>query len=329
MTLLYYEAFEDSLDTTWNAAGTFVTGRNGKCLSVGAAGQINCSPAVSPTGFVIGYAHRVSALGSSVVFRNSNAVQTQISLALTSDGKYTLYLGQTSDTQIGKSSTVFAINSWNYVEMKMGAAGFANTGGTIEVRVNGTTEITYSGDTLFGSGSAALVTFIISGGGVTVLTDDMYLLDLTGSAPFNDFLGDCRIEQLLPNGAGATTQWTPSTGSNFSCVDETPPNAGTDYVGSTTSGQRDLYTMADLTSTTGTVLAVRPVFNLAKSDTGVDPAMRAVIRGSDGTIKQQATMPAQSITYVTRPGFIETTQPNGSAWSIADVNGMQMGQEIV
>lgn len=330
MALITIEAFEDSVDTGWSGTLAFATARFGKGLSFGSGQNASYTLPTAVTGFVCGFAQRFTALpGTNSGMAFNNSAGSQMAVAIQQNGKYGLFRGGVNATLLASSTTTFVINSWNYIEVKCN--GFTDAGGTCQVRINGALEIDFAGDTLLTAASPASLTQIVPNSATsnTLLYDDLYLLDLTGSAPYNDYLGDCRVEQLLPTGAGATTQWTPSgTGGNFAQVDETPPNS-TDYVGSATSGQRDLYAMSDLGSTSGTVLAVRPVFNLAKSDTGADPGVRAVLRGGDGTVRTQTTLPPQSITYVTRPGVIETTQPNGSAWSITDVNALQVGQEIV
>ncbi len=57
-------------------------------------------------------------------------------------------------------------------------------------------------------------------GGVGMQIDDLTFCDSTGSAPYDGFLGNVRVQALLPAGAGASTQFTPSTGSdpNWQCA---------------------------------------------------------------------------------------------------------------
>jgi hypothetical protein len=64
------------------------------------------------------------------------------------------------------------------------------------------------------------------------------------------------IELLTPNGAGASTDLTPSAGSNYACVDEVPSDGDTTYVSGETVGDHDSYALSDLTLE-GTVRAVQ------------------------------------------------------------------------
>jgi len=60
--------------------------------------------------------------------------------------------------------------------------------------------------------------------------DDFYILD--GNSPNNDFLGDCRIDTIYPNGAGAYSDFTPSAGTNYENVhDKTVDQEATGFGG--------------------------------------------------------------------------------------------------
>lgn len=69
--------------------------------------------------------------------------------------------------------------------------------------------------------------------------DDVYVLDTTGPAPHQDFLGDCRVLCGVPIGQ-ELTEFTPSAGTNWEAVDERPPSVA-DYNEAATVGQRDRF----------------------------------------------------------------------------------------
>ena len=97
--------------------------------------------------------------------------------------------------------------------------------------------------------------------------DDLYVCDSAGSTN-NGFLGDCRIDTIYPSGAGNYTQFTPSTGSNYTCVDETAPNT-TDYVDGATVGDRDSYALGNLSALSSqTVYGVQVNAAILKDDAG-------------------------------------------------------------
>jgi hypothetical protein len=70
------------------------------------------------------------------------------------------------------------------------------------------------------------------------------------------WVGPSSIQGLVPTGAGATTQFDPSTGSNYACVDEVPAS-DTDYIYTNTANDVDTYACGNLTGTINSVKAVQ------------------------------------------------------------------------
>lgn len=223
------------------------------------------------------------------------------------------------------ANSVYTFNTWCYLEIK---CTIADSGGRLTVRMNGSQIIDFTGDTRNG-GTAAQVDYmnVRFGNAVGPLNfiDDWYWLDSTGSAPYNDFLGDVKIETLIPTSAGASTQFTPSTGANWAAVDEIPASMA-DYVQSSTPGQRDSYTMSDLVTAVGQVLAARPIALALKSDAGA-ASLRVNSRSSGGTVRQGAaqTLSPSALWYL---GDLQTTDPDGAAWTVASLNSAEFGVEV-
>jgi hypothetical protein len=157
----------------------------------------------------------------------------------------------------------------------------------------------------------------------------MYLLDTAGAAPYNDFLGDVRVIRMLPNNNGVSSQLVGSDGNstdNYLLVDEMPV-ATSDYVGSLTVGNRDLYELSDL-PTSGLVYATQPVVWATKTDVGAR-SLKLLQRASGGTIVSST---AQSVTfgsYIWCYGDLRTTDPAGAALTVANTNSQQVGVEVV
>jgi len=135
-----------------------------------------------------------------------------------------------------------------------------DTAGTYEVRVNGVTKLT---------GGPADTKFTAS-----AWIDQVQFLGLiAGNTDYDDlvistdgFCGDCRVVALLPDAAGNYSEWTPSAGAGWQCVDEPSMNSDTDYVSSSTAGQRNSYSFGAVPS--GAVKAVQHVTALRKDDAG-------------------------------------------------------------
>lgn len=150
--------------------------------------------------------------------------------------------------------------------------------------------------------------------------DDFYLNDTAGEsdAPPSSY----RYLWSIANGAGASTNLTPNTGSNYQAVDDTTPDDDTTYVYATASGTKDSYTTADVTVPAGhSVVAVIPTAWVRKTDSGTDSQWKLGTRASGGT---ETLGSAQSLG--TGYGIIferQTTEPGGAAWDQTKVNNSQ------
>jgi hypothetical protein len=158
--------------------------------------------------------------------------------------------------------------------------------------------------------------------------DDLYVCDGTGSAPYNDFLGERVVKAKRLVGNGAASQWTGSDGNstdNYLLLDEDPLNT-TDYVASSTAGQQDLYALSAATGLLS-VDAVQVAAYTSKSDSGAR-SWKPLIRNTAGTVDTGAAV-ALSTTWTLQQGAVRQTDPAGAAWTTTTVNGIQAGAEVV
>jgi len=135
---------------------------------------------------------------------------------------------------------------WAYIELRMKVH---DTLGTCIVRVNGLEALNLTGlDTLYTTN--VLTRFALAGESYnpnnyfSFVFDDLVVMDTTGALN-NSFIGDVTISAIYPSGAGNSSGWTPSAGSNYQNVDEATPNDDTDYNSTSTLNAKDLYTFAD------------------------------------------------------------------------------------
>ena len=215
--------------------------------------------------------------------------------------------------------------TWNYLEF---TGSIHDTTGYMSARVNGTEIISFTGDTR-NNGTSMLtdtVRFLPCGINQVNFWDDMYILNDLGPAPYNAPLGDCRVQTLVPTGAGSTTQLTPvGSASNWDNVDEFPPSM-TDYNFSSTPGQRDLYTMSDLVLGTTTILGVAANSSALKNDAGSRSIINTVKTG--GTVFGGGAR-ALSTAQQTQTGIWQVNPDTGVAWTPAEVNAIEAGVEVV
>jgi hypothetical protein len=142
-----------------------------------------------------------------------------------------------------------------------------------------------------------------------------------------DFLGDVRVQALLPTGNGNSSQLVGSDGNstdNYLLVDEVPPNEDTDYVESATVNDKDTYVFGNLTPTTGTVFGVQIVAEARKTDAGVR-SFKSVARLSateaDGP---DTTLSTTYAFYMDK----RDTKPGGGSWTITNVNDAEFGVKV-
>lgn len=193
--------------------------------------------------------------------------------------------------------------------------------GRIRAKCEGQLLVDYTGDTQL-TGLANIHQVIIGNGCVNnsayyYAVDDIVLCDTSGSY-MNTWPGGLRITRLAPTGAGNYAQWTPSAGNNWDCVDEIPPS-DTDYVSSSTAGQKDSYVMADCAANVYDIKALVSRFYGSGEGT-IKSLLR--IGGADylgSTINLPSTGKVDDIRYI-NPA---TSQP----FTAAVVNGLESGME--
>ena len=138
------------------------------------------------------------------------------------------------------------------------------------------------------------------------------------------WIGRGGIPAIFPTGAGNSTDLNPSAGANWQCVDEVPPNDDTDYVSSAVVDDHDSYAASNLAAT-GTISAVQWLAR-AKSDLVGNPEIARILRiGGD----HQGADIAIDATYDYYAEILDQDPQAGpGAWTVAAVNGMELGVKI-
>lgn len=266
----------------------------------------------------------------------------QLGLAIDPSGRLQFYSGgqgmlggaSPGGSTLGPNSgsVVLHVGVYYYIEVKYTANGST---GLAECRLNGnpTPVITYTGNTL-GTGNAW--TDRVSIGCNTTATshyyDDFYVLDMTGAAPLNTYLGDTRIVTLLPNNDSATaglnqfgTSPSRAAGSHYLNVNENPPDDDTTYNFDATVGHRESYRLGSL-SVTGAIDCVNAWARFEKDD--------ATARSVALTTRSNA-VDVVGATINTPTSYIYSNQvtvvdPNTSAaWTQAGVNAAEVGLKVI
>lgn len=222
-------------------------------------------------------------------FQSDIGVTTHIGVKVNINGAFEIYRGGNTGTGLGTligttASNLVVINNWYHFEIKV----FLNdVTGTVEIRLNHTIIFTFTGDTKNGGTETVISRVVLGASSVSdaaaIAYDDVYILNSAGTSN-NNFIGDSRVHNLLPNANGNYSQLLGSDGNmvdNFLQVDETLPNT-TDYNGSGISGEKDSYNFPSLPAPVTLVRAVGQRAFAAASDAGARMARNFVrIAGVD------------------------------------------------
>ena len=240
-----------------------------------------------------------------------------------------VYRGTQTGSLLATSSQSLAPLTWAFVEMK---ATVADSSGLVEVRLDGTQVLSFTGDTRnVGTAEIATVRFsnhyISSGNRHQLRFDDVYLCDASGSRN-NDFLGDVRVVTLRPNADTAQADFTPSAGStHYSLVAEAPDDDGdATYVESGTVGHKDLYGYQDLIGTPAAIMAVQ-LATVARKDDAGSRSLRGVLKS--GTTTANGATRVLGSSYALYDDRFEVDPATGTAWTKGGIDALEAGVEVV
>lgn len=237
-------------------------------------------------------------------------------------------------TNLNLGTTIQGLQAdvWSYLEFTW---LIDNTAGYLEIRNNGTTIFRHDGDTL---PSDIVVSYTgvwttirmlhtrteTTGSAVVIRVGDLYLADLDGSGDeVKDFLGDVIIDQIVPDGVGAYSNWSPNTADNWDAVEEVPPDGDTTYVTAQTTGTRDSYTLEDV-PLAAEILGYQTLVYARKETEGgasISPTLR--IGGVDYDADAQGLGSPASYEYLIQP--YDTNPATLAKITPAEINAAEGG----
>jgi hypothetical protein len=306
-------------------AGIAAGGRWGSgCLQLGGGSVVWQAASAQPT-WTVGVAFQcvVAADERPIAILDSGTVQIDVRR-----DNSTGYLSVTRNgTVLATGATATSLGLWYYLELQ---ATINSTTGSYTLRINGVTELTATNVNTQATGNASANQVRISAGGnygaFYSWFDDVYICDGMGSVN-NTFLGDVRIQALLPTSDGANHAWTPSSGSDhYPLVNEVPPDGDTSYVGSSTVGQVDEYGMTTIAVSTGTVAGVQTLLYARKDDAGTRTIAPVVREGGTDYV---GTAVSLGTSYAYFPQIYEQDPATSAAWTIAGIGADSFGVKLV
>lgn len=341
MAILFMDGFDHYDDAEigqkWTSSSNATISANGRNSSnsmyLDASGSNgSCFKSVSPTSTTtggVGFAFYTTSLFSSATGGPHPIVgvwesgTNHIGLMLNTSGYLTLYRNTTTLSQT--TSAALTPNTFYYIEFKW---TISDSVGTAEVKFNGTTVMNATGlDTRNGGTGVWNSIGFYNGSNNTSLNvylDDVVIWDTSGSSN-NDFLGPIRVVTILPDGAGNSSDFTPSAGLNYQNVDETSTDGDTTYNSETTPGDHDTYTFGAV-GVTGTVRGVQTNL-MVRSDGAGAETIRPKIR--IGTTDYNGTTVGISTSYTDSREVFQTSPATATAWTVTEIDGAEFGIELV
>lgn len=241
-----------------------------------------------------------------------------------SDGS--IAVGYASATVVGQSApNLLRFPCWHYLEVGVKLA--TDNTGWVEVRLDGTTVINLTNIRTAQTNAfcSALSYGVVSGvsSGVTGFCD-LYVNDDQGGV--NDgFMGDIRVHTLFPSAAGSTSAWTASAGDGYQCLDDNPPTEDTDYIESSTPGQRTTVAMDDLSASVVDVKVVQATIR-TRRPAGSARTVAPCLHDSGGDHDGTTIYPTANYRFWRQ---VYDTQPDSSAWTSSAVNALEAGAVLV
>jgi len=292
-------------------------------LRLGISSSLTTKPLVASGGAVVGMAVYVTNLTATDLIQVLEGAVVHVAVALTAGGLLTVKRGT---TVLATGTTVLSVNSWYYLELK---TVIHDTAGSYELHIDGVTELIASSvDTRNAGTTGQWDRVLVSYNANLLYIDDFYVCDLSGSAPYNTFLGSVKVETLYPQtdavAAGSNAALTPSTGTDHGAmVDETAPNQ-TDYNSSATVGAKDTYNYPSM-ALTGTILAVQTNLYCQKSDASARSVCGVLRVGSTDYDGANAS-PLTTWSYLTEVRALNPA--TSAAWTVADITALQAGMKV-
>lgn len=337
-----------TLKSTWTIAANGRTANAINRLATstgGGVGNLTIAPLITRVGSWtpkttggVGFAINISGLAQLSGVGNAASRLLEVMagsiplfyLTIETPGTFAVYSGDSNAVFQGQSAEGLIEATWMYVEVQWTIGA---TTGAVAVWVNGVqvlalTNIRTVSNQIAATTWNALRGFSLQYGSLTPASPLMKLCDFvlydrvtTTAGDLADRTGDVRVDFVKPNGVGNYSDWVPSAGANWECVDEVPPNEDTDYVETTTPGDVDTYEFEDLVAAPVAVQIVSYAKKGADGSAMITPRTRISGTDYDGI----ALGVASTVDY----GFLVNPQDISPAtaapWGLSEFNAAEFG----
>lgn len=233
------------------------------------------------------------------------------------NGKFTGHVG--SGLQLIPNHPQLEANRWYLVEVHV---KIDSTNGMIELKLDGNLCGTYIGNTTI-PGQTTI-------NNIGFDRDQLYFDDIAINDTFGDtdnsWCGDGHVVAMVPDGPGDVTQLSPSSGANWSCVDEIPSNNDTDYVEGSVPDTYDLYS---LTSPNISNVTINRVWVEARArDTEPLGGKIALGLKTHDVESWSGDIPVYTQYAVCKGTEYQVNPQTGLPWTISELNDLQAGWKV-
>lgn len=262
-----------------NATGGRTGGPSFRYVTSTSAGNTTIAQALKaiPAGVTkyVAIAHRCSTLppigGFRVLMRFTQNGSEQVSIRYNSQGD----LFFTRNGTLLAGTTLAALIKPNVYIQLQAKVVIDPSAGSVDLRLHGATVSAYGG-AVTGLNTRATATTTCDG--VALCTggtaNDPCTVDFCHWAVRStDWMGDVRVDYFPMNAAGNSAQWTPSTGSNPTTIDETGSKNTADYNATSTVGNKDTFNLRKATPGERTCQSCRERRMARRADRGLKPAI--------------------------------------------------------
>lgn len=215
---------------------------------------------------------------------------------------------------------------WYFLEIK---TVINDTTGSYEVQVDGVSVLSETGIDTRDGGNGVFSDIQIGGfasGSNGADCAGLIVWDDQGG-DLTDFPGPCSLTAIHPDGDGDDEQWSTSSGTDsYLLVNETAPHDDdSDYIEDSTSTNRTLFTYGNVSTNFTGIIGIQINTVVRETDASDFTLINTVKSG--GTLYPESAQAIAGQTYESLPNVLDLDPDTSAAWTVTNLNAVQVGVE--
>ncbi|MEN6303010.1 MAG: hypothetical protein ABFD96_09825 [Armatimonadia bacterium] len=202
--------------------------------------------------------------------------------------------------------------------------------GACTVKVDGTSDIAYTGALAPAFGDNTV--YIIDFGYAWWYPSSCPAMTLDNIVLANNWVGPAYIAGIVPASPGTYTEFTPSAGENWECVDDAPHDEDATTIAATVDGTTDTYQFSTLGASTG-IIAVRwlPAGDCSNRRMRLRRIVRIGSTDYESFDLASAYVNRSDPSFYTAPCWevMNVSPATGDAWTVDEINDTEFGVKAV